>query len=122
LRRVTPVDDEFSRWTAESAKGFHSTRSSALPMTNPAASSLADLEAAVHRSNVDAAVRAAIETLRAKCSPIAVVCSAGRGFASSYDGTSAVAARGLVALSSSVNLLPFLQAQFHSSPLVLAIA
>ncbi len=91
-------------------------------MTNPAASSLADLEAAVHRSNVDAAVRAAIEALRAKVSPIEVVRSAGRGFAASYDGTSGAAPRGLVALSSAVNLLPFLQAQFHPLPILQAVA
>ena len=91
-------------------------------MTNPAASSLADLEAAVHRSNVDAAVRAAIEALRAKVSPIEVVRSAGRGFASSYDGTSGAAPRGLVVLSSAVNLLPFLQAQFHPLPILQAVA
>src|SRR6266513_148821 len=92
------------------------------PMTNPAASSLADLEAAVHRSNVDAAVRAAIEALRAKVSPIEVVRFAGRGFASSYDGASGVAPRGLVALSSAANLLPFLQAQFHPLPILQAVA
>jgi len=91
-------------------------------MTNPAASSLADLEAAVHRSNVDAAVRAAIEALRAKVSPIEVVRSAGRGFAASYDGTSGAAPRGLVVLSSAVNLLPFLQAQFHPLPILQAVA
>src|SRR5438094_8490367 len=87
-------------------------------MTNPAASSLADLEAAVHRSNVDAAVRAAIEALRAKVSPIEVVRSAGRGFAASYDGTSGAAPRGRVVLSSAGNLLPFLHAQFSPCPLL----
>ena len=91
-------------------------------MTNPAADSLADLEAAVHRSNVDASVRAAIEALRAQASPIEVVRFAGRGFASSYDGASGVAPRGLVALSSAVNLLPFLQAQFHPLPILQAVA
>ena len=91
-------------------------------MTNPAADSLADLEAAVHRSNVDASVRAAIEALRAQASPIEVVRFAGRGFATSYDGASGVAPRGLVALSSAVNLLPFLQAQFHPLPILQAVA
>src|SRR5438094_9748296 len=90
-------------------------------MTNPAASSLADLEAAVHRSNVDAAVRAAIEALRAKVSPIEVVRSAGRGFAASYDGTSGAGPRGLVVLPSAVNLLPFLPGQFHPLPILRAV-
>src|SRR5207237_1381672 len=70
----------------------------------------------------EARVRAAIEALRAQASPIEVVRFAGRGFASSYDGASGVAPRGLVALSSAANLLPFLQAQFHPLPILQAVA
>ena len=91
-------------------------------MTGPSASPLAELESAVRSSRSDRAAAAALDAIRAKVPLTDVVRAAARAFASAYDGSSGVAPRSLVALSSAVNLFPVMQPAFHPLPVLQAIS
>jgi len=90
-------------------------------MSDRAASLLAELESAVRGSHPDRAANAALEAFHEAVPLPEIVRTAGRAFASQYDGN-AGAPRGLVALSSAVNLAPVMQPRFHPLPIVQAVS
>jgi hypothetical protein len=91
-------------------------------MTDAAAPPLAELEAAITHSKPDLAAGSAAAALQAKTSPLEIVRVATKATASEYDGALAAAPRGLVVLSSAVNLFPVMQARFHALPVLQAVS
>lgn len=80
-----------------------------------------DLDSAVRGSHPDRAAKAALTALRNHIAAAEVVRAAARAFAATIDGSEA-APRGMVALSSALNLLPSMQPRFHALPVLQAIA
>jgi hypothetical protein len=90
-------------------------------MSDRAASLLAELESTVRGSHPDRAAKSTLEAFRERIPLPEIVRTAARAFASHYD-PNAGAPRGLVALSSAVNLALTMQSRFQMLPILQAVS